>query len=56
MTLLYMCVWRRIIFLAGRLILTLYVMSDCYLGLDQQYDLQFDIIPANPGARENTGR
>ncbi|GLG93341.1 Putative activating signal cointegrator 1 complex subunit 3 B [Gryllus bimaculatus] len=27
----------------GRLILTLYVMSDAYLGLDQQYDLQLEV-------------
>lgn len=23
-------------------------MSDCYMGLDQQYDLQFEIVDALP--------
>ncbi|XP_047508654.1 activating signal cointegrator 1 complex subunit 3 [Pieris napi] len=32
----------------GRLIYTLYIMSDSYLGLDQQYDLQFEIIDPLP--------
>lgn len=26
----------------------MYVMSDSYMGLDQQYDLQFDIIGPLP--------
>jgi len=30
----------------GRLQLTLYLMSDCLMGFDQQYDLQFEIIDA----------
>ncbi|KAH8381944.1 hypothetical protein KR009_001110 [Drosophila setifemur] len=30
----------------GRLQLTLYLMSDCLIGFDQQYDLQFEIIDA----------
>lgn len=38
----------------GRLIITLYVLSDCYLGLDQQYDLQLDIIPGSLRAQVNT--
>lgn len=29
---------------AGRKIYTLYVMSDSYLGLDQQYELYLDIV------------
>jgi hypothetical protein len=29
-------------------------MSDCYLGLDQQYDLQLDIIPVSLEAQVNT--
>jgi hypothetical protein len=41
-------------FLAGHLILTLYILSDCYLGLDQQYDLHFDIIPISLQAQVNT--
>uniref|UniRef100_K1RGX5 Activating signal cointegrator 1 complex subunit 3 n=1 Tax=Magallana gigas TaxID=29159 RepID=K1RGX5_MAGGI len=31
----------------GRVIYTLYLMSDAYLGLDQQYDICLDIIPAS---------
>ncbi|KAH8310481.1 hypothetical protein KR044_001580 [Drosophila immigrans] len=30
----------------GRLQLTLYLMSDCLIGFDQQYDLHFEIIDA----------
>uniref|UniRef100_A0A1A9WJB5 U5 small nuclear ribonucleoprotein 200 kDa helicase n=1 Tax=Glossina brevipalpis TaxID=37001 RepID=A0A1A9WJB5_9MUSC len=30
----------------GRLLLTLYLMSDCLIGFDQQYDLQFEVIDA----------
>jgi len=29
-------------------------MSDCYLGLDQQYDLRLNIIPASLKAQVNT--
>ena len=29
----------------GRVIYTLYVMSDSYLGLDQQYDVSLDVTP-----------
>ncbi|VVC95095.1 unnamed protein product [Leptidea sinapis] len=32
----------------GRIIYTIYIMSDSYLGLDQQYDLHFEIIDAIP--------
>uniref|UniRef100_A0A1I8NZ61 Activating signal cointegrator 1 complex subunit 3 n=1 Tax=Stomoxys calcitrans TaxID=35570 RepID=A0A1I8NZ61_STOCA len=28
----------------GRLLLTLYLMSDCLIGFDQQFDLQFEVI------------
>ena len=28
----------------GRVILTLYVMSDTYLNLDQQYDLHLEVV------------
>jgi len=28
----------------GRVILTLYVMSDTYLSLDQQYDLHLEVV------------
>jgi len=29
-----------------KVIYTLFVMSDTYLGLDQQYDIRLDVIPA----------
>ena len=32
----------------GRKIYTLYLMSDTYQGLDQQYDLYLDVLPALP--------
>lgn len=38
----------------GRAVLTLYVMSDSYLGLDQQYDLPLEIIPASLEAQVNS--
>ena len=28
----------------GRIILTLYVMSDTYLSLDQQYDIHLEVL------------
>ena len=37
----------------GRVIYTLYFMSDSYLGLDQQIDVCFDIIPASLEAQVN---
>uniref|UniRef100_A0A3B3DTQ4 Activating signal cointegrator 1 complex subunit 3 n=1 Tax=Oryzias melastigma TaxID=30732 RepID=A0A3B3DTQ4_ORYME len=38
----------------GRYIYTLYVMSDSYLGLDQQYDLHLNVLPASIAAQVNT--
>ncbi|XP_075718320.1 activating signal cointegrator 1 complex subunit 3 [Rhinoderma darwinii] len=38
----------------GRCIYTLYLMSDSYLGVDQQYDLYLNIIPASVSAQVNT--
>ncbi|KAG9493297.1 hypothetical protein GDO78_001283 [Eleutherodactylus coqui] len=38
----------------GRCIYTLYLMSDSYMGMDQQYDLYLDIIPASVSAQVNT--
>ncbi|GBP16148.1 Activating signal cointegrator 1 complex subunit 3 [Eumeta japonica] len=32
----------------GRIIYTLYIFSDSYLGLDQQYDLQFELMDPLP--------
>ncbi|XP_003701996.2 activating signal cointegrator 1 complex subunit obelus [Megachile rotundata] len=29
----------------GKTLLTFYLMSDCYIGLDQQYDIQINIVP-----------
>ncbi|KAL0868583.1 hypothetical protein ABMA27_008049 [Loxostege sticticalis] len=38
----------------GRIIYTIYVLSDSYMGLDQQYDLQFEIM--DPLPQENMER
>lgn len=38
----------------GRAIYSLYVMSDSYLGLDQQYIICLDVIEADIGAQLNT--
>lgn len=38
----------------GRIIFTLYLMSDSYLGLDQQYDICLDVLPANLETQVNT--
>ncbi|XP_061675544.1 activating signal cointegrator 1 complex subunit 3 isoform X3 [Syngnathoides biaculeatus] len=38
----------------GKCIYTLYLMSDSYLGLDQQYDIHLNVIPASIAAQVNT--
>ncbi|XP_077870570.1 activating signal cointegrator 1 complex subunit 3-like [Saccoglossus kowalevskii] len=38
----------------GRVIYTIYLMSDSYLGLDQQYDVYLDVIEADIMAQVNT--
>ncbi|KAK7157184.1 hypothetical protein R3I93_008608 [Phoxinus phoxinus] len=38
----------------GKCIYTLYLMSDSYLGLDQQYDLRLNVQPASISAQVNT--
>ena len=38
----------------GRKIYTLYIMSDCYLGLDQQYDIHLEVVDADLSAQINT--
>ncbi|CAJ1061883.1 activating signal cointegrator 1 complex subunit 3 [Xyrichtys novacula] len=38
----------------GRCIYTLYLMSDSYLGLDQQYDIHLNVTPASIAAQVNT--
>ena len=38
----------------GRVIYTLYLMSDSYLGLDQQYDICLDVIRASIETQVNT--
>jgi activating signal cointegrator complex subunit 3 len=38
----------------GRVIYTLYLMSDSYLGLDQQYDLFLNVVPANVSSQLQT--
>ncbi|XP_048883103.1 activating signal cointegrator 1 complex subunit 3 [Brienomyrus brachyistius] len=38
----------------GRCIYTLYLMSDSYLGLDQQYDIYLNVMPASVAAQVNS--
>ncbi|XP_045400038.1 activating signal cointegrator 1 complex subunit 3 isoform X2 [Lemur catta] len=38
----------------GRYIYTLYFMSDCYLGLDQQYDIYLNVTQANISTQVDT--
>jgi len=38
----------------GRQLLTLFIMSDSYLGLDQQYDIPLHILPASIETQVNT--
>ncbi|TSK34894.1 Activating signal cointegrator 1 complex subunit 3 [Bagarius yarrelli] len=38
----------------GKCIYTLYLMSDSYLGLDQQYDIHLNVIPASIAAQVNS--
>nr|XP_027784127.1 activating signal cointegrator 1 complex subunit 3 [Marmota flaviventris] len=38
----------------GRYIFTLYLMSDCYLGLDQQYDIYLNVTQASISMQVNT--
>lgn len=37
-----------------RCVLTLYLLSDSYLGLDQQYDVHLNVTPASISAQVNT--
>lgn len=43
-----MVIFQCMYILLGRTILTLFILSDCYLGLDQQYDIQLEIIESLP--------
>lgn len=47
-------VFHCLIFLhtSGRSIYTIYLMSDAYIGLDQQYDINMDIIPCEISSGE----
>ncbi|XP_041463235.1 activating signal cointegrator 1 complex subunit 3-like [Lytechinus variegatus] len=38
----------------GRVIYSLYLMSDCYIGIDQQYSVCLDVIEANIETQLNT--
>ena len=38
----------------GRIIYTLYMMSDCYLGLDQQYDVCLQVVQSSLQAQVNS--
>lgn len=40
--------------LPSRCIYTLYLMSDSYLGLDQQYDIHLNVTPASVSAQVNS--
>lgn len=46
-------VLRFVLFSCFRYIYTLYLMSDCYLGLDQQYDIHLNVTPASISAQVN---
>lgn len=46
-------VLRFVLFFCLRYIYTLYLMSDCYLGLDQQYDLHLHVTEASVSAQVN---
>lgn len=35
----------RISYLSGRYLYTVYIISDSYIGFDQQYDVQLEVIP-----------
>lgn len=43
----------RPVFPPLRCIYTLYLMSDSYLGLDQQYDVHLNVTPASIAAQVN---
>ncbi|XP_022238465.1 activating signal cointegrator 1 complex subunit 3-like [Limulus polyphemus] len=38
----------------GRVIYTIFILSDCYLGLDQQYDICLDVLEPSLMAQVNT--
>jgi activating signal cointegrator complex subunit 3 len=38
----------------GKAVLTLYIISSCYLGIDQQYDLHIEVIEPSIEAQFNT--
>lgn len=48
------CQTNDSIFYLFRCIYTLYLMSDSYLGMDQQYDIYLNIIPASTSAQATT--
>lgn len=39
-------------FTAGRCIYTVYLVSDGYIGLDQQYSIQFEVVPPPEGEKD----
>ena len=41
---------NKLFIIVGRHIFTLYVMSDSYLGLDQQFDLHLDVKDSSASA------
>uniref|UniRef100_A0A1B0CDX6 U5 small nuclear ribonucleoprotein 200 kDa helicase n=1 Tax=Lutzomyia longipalpis TaxID=7200 RepID=A0A1B0CDX6_LUTLO len=36
----------------GRIIYTFYLLSDCLMGLDQQFDIQLEVLPATSGKQQ----
>lgn len=40
-------------FVSGRCIYTIYLISDAYLGLDQQYNINLDVIAAENNQRND---
>lgn len=43
---------KAMLYLTGRVIYTVYITSDSYLGLDQQYDVQVEVIDPMPADNE----
>lgn len=35
----------KTLYFSGRYLYTVYLISDSYIGFDQQYDLQLEVIP-----------
>lgn len=40
--------------ISGRYVYTAYIISDSYIGFDQQYDLQLEVIPGRMNHNEKS--